>query len=157
MKYFLCVVVIALALGAISPRTSLALQPDELLLIVNPNVPAGVRTADDPPALTRAQVEEGIWQRTLIRYLARHPAISFMYWSLTPDSSDTGGLLNDDWQTANSTKEVLLTGIQGAALPLHLGHQRRQVERQLQRAAAGVTDEFHLAVGRDARAHKGAE
>jgi endoglucanase len=41
-----------------------------------------------------------------------------MYWSLTPDSSDTGGLLNDDWQTANSTKEVLLTGIQGAALPL---------------------------------------
>ena len=78
----------------------------------------GARTADDPPALTRAQVEEGIWQRTLIQYLAHHPAISFMYWSLTPDSSDTGGLLNDDWQTANSTKEVLLTGIQGAALPL---------------------------------------
>jgi endoglucanase len=63
-------------------------------------------------------VEEGIWQRTLIRYLAHHPAISFMYWSLTPDSSDTGGLLNDDWQTANSTKEALLAGIQGAALPL---------------------------------------
>jgi endoglucanase len=79
---------------------------------------AAARTADDPPALTRAQVEEGIWQRTLIRYLAHHPAISFMYWSLTPDSSDTGGLLNDDWQTANSTKEVLLRGIQGAALPL---------------------------------------
>jgi endoglucanase len=72
----------------------------------------------DPATLTRAQVEEGVWQRMLVGYLAQHPAISFMYWSFTPDSSDTGGLLSDDWQSASSIKVQLLAGILGAAIPL---------------------------------------
>jgi endoglucanase len=82
-----------------------------------PDEPAAVRAGARAPAtLTRAQ--EGIWQRALVHYLAQHPTISFTYWTLTPDSSDTGGLLTDDWQTANSTKQQLLAGIQAAALPV---------------------------------------
>jgi hypothetical protein len=33
-----------------------------------------------------------------------------------PDSPDLGGLLNADWQTANITKEVALSSLQGAAI-----------------------------------------
>jgi endoglucanase len=71
--------------------------------------------ARSPADVTRA---DALWQTTLLRYLARTPDISFMYWSLTPDSDGTGGLLNWDWQTANSAKERLLSQLQGAPLPL---------------------------------------
>jgi endoglucanase len=82
-----------------------------------PDEPEAVRAgARAPTALTRAQ--EGIWQRALVHYLAQHPTINFAYWTLTPDSSDTGGLLTDDWQTADRAKEHLLAGIQAAALPV---------------------------------------
>ena len=67
---------------------------------------------------TRTQQKEAVWQRGLIAFLARHPDVGFMYWSFTPDSSDTGGVLNDDWQTASITKETLLTNILGASLPV---------------------------------------
>ena len=85
----------------------------------------GGRTVAPDASTTRARqgkknptVLDGIWQRSLVDYLARHPEISFMYWSLTPDSQDTGGLLNDDWQTASITKQILLTPLQGAPIPL---------------------------------------
>jgi endoglucanase len=85
----------------------------------------GGRTVAPDVVATRARqgkkpttVRDGIWQRSLIQYLARHPAIGFMYWSLTPDSQDTGGLLNDDWWTASITKQRLLTTVQGAPIPL---------------------------------------
>jgi endoglucanase len=85
----------------------------------------GGRTVAPDASTTRARqgkknptVLNGIWQRSLVQYLARHPEISFMYWSLTPDSQDTGGLLNDDWQTASIAKQVLLTTVQGAPIPL---------------------------------------
>jgi endoglucanase len=82
-----------------------------------PYIPAAVRAGTAVTAsLTRAQ--EGIWQRTLVGYLAQHPAINFMYWTFTPDSADTGGLLTNDWQTANSAKQRLLAGILAAALPV---------------------------------------
>jgi hypothetical protein len=41
-----------------------------------------------------------------------------MYWSLMPDSPDVGSLLNDNWQTADMTKQVALAALQGAAIPL---------------------------------------
>jgi endoglucanase len=63
-------------------------------------------------------VQDGIWQRSLVQYLAQHRSMSFMYWSLTPDSQDTGGLLNDDWQTASPAKQELLRAVQGKAIPL---------------------------------------
>jgi endoglucanase len=66
---------------------------------------------------TLGQRREGTWQRMLVAYLVHHPEMSFTYWSFTPDSSDTGGLLNYDWQTADIAKESLLRPIQGAAIP----------------------------------------
>jgi endoglucanase len=58
---------------------------------------------------------EGIWQRTLVGYLrANH--IHFTYWCLNPNSGDTGGLLEDDWQTINPQKQALLQTYQGTRL-----------------------------------------
>ena len=54
---------------------------------------------------------EGIWQRTLVSYLREHD-ISYIYWTINPDSGDTGGLLLDDWQTIDPAKQALLSGYQ---------------------------------------------
>jgi endoglucanase len=35
-------------------------------------------------------------------------AISFTFWSWNPNSGDTGGILNDDWTTVNTTKQAYL-------------------------------------------------
>jgi endoglucanase len=59
-----------------------------------------------------------LWLRALLSYLGAHPAMGFLYWSLMPDSPDVGSLLNDDWQTANITKQVALAALQGPAIPL---------------------------------------
>jgi endoglucanase len=77
-----------------------------------------VSTSTTPQVKKDPTVQDGIWQRSLVQYLAQHPTMSFMYWSLTPDSQDTGGLLNYDWQTASITKQVLLSTIEGAPIPL---------------------------------------
>jgi endoglucanase len=34
--------------------------------------------------------------------------ISFTFWSLNPNSGDTGGILNDDWTTVNTRKQNIL-------------------------------------------------
>jgi endoglucanase len=49
----------------------------------------------------------GQWQRALIDYVRRND-INFTYWSWTPDSGDTGGLLQDDWQTIDPSKRSIL-------------------------------------------------
>lgn len=50
---------------------------------------------------------EGLWQRTLFQYL-RDNGISFTYWAFNPNSGDTGGILQDDWQSVNRAKQELL-------------------------------------------------
>jgi endoglucanase len=50
---------------------------------------------------------EGRWQRQFLNYLSRSD-ISWMYWSLNPDSGDTGGILTDDWTHADGPKLELL-------------------------------------------------
>ena len=55
--------------------------------------------------------KEGIWQRTLVSYL-RENNISYIYWTINPDSGDTGGLLLDDWQSIDPAKKALLQGYQ---------------------------------------------
>jgi Endoglucanase len=50
---------------------------------------------------------EGIWQRSLMRYLKDHK-ISYTYWCWNPDSGDTGGVLADDWATIHEDKLALL-------------------------------------------------
>jgi len=58
---------------------------------------------------------EGTWQRSLVAYLKQN-SISYTYWCLNPNSGDTGGLLEDDWQTINAGKEALLRTFQGKLL-----------------------------------------
>jgi endoglucanase len=50
---------------------------------------------------------EGRWQRQFLNYLSSS-YLSWTYWSLNPDSSGTGGLLNNDWSTVDQAKLALL-------------------------------------------------
>ena len=54
---------------------------------------------------------EGIWQRALVSYL-RENNVSYVYWTLNPNSGDTGGILLDDWQSVDPNKRELLSGYQ---------------------------------------------
>src|SRR5262249_15554781 len=62
---------------------------------------------------------EGIWQRTLMEY-AQENGIGWLNWSFNPDSSDTGGLLADDWLTVVEEKAQLYRG--HLAPPLDVGY-----------------------------------
>jgi len=55
--------------------------------------------------------KEGIWQRTLVTYLQVN-GFDYTYWSWNPNSSDTGGILNDDWTTLNHAKLTVLQAYQ---------------------------------------------
>jgi endoglucanase len=58
---------------------------------------------------------EGKWQTTLVSFIKRH-GISYTYWSWNPDSGDTGGILNYDWQTVNNAKLNVLRTYQAPLL-----------------------------------------
>lgn len=62
-----------------------------------------------------------VWQDYFVDYLlgVRVPGI---FWSLNPTSSDTGGLLQDDWTTPREDKLDLLKRLQPQ--PTKLGHKR---------------------------------
>jgi endoglucanase len=52
------------------------------------------------------------WFSSLVTYLGTGAhGINWTYWAWNPDSSDTGGILQDDWQTVNSAKQDLLKPI----------------------------------------------
>ncbi|MFD9129653.1 cellulase family glycosylhydrolase [Kitasatospora sp. NPDC059571] len=56
------------------------------------------------------------WLKALVQYLrptATYGADSFQwtFWSWNPNSGDTGGILNDDWTTVNTTKDAYLADI----------------------------------------------
>jgi endoglucanase len=50
---------------------------------------------------------EGRWQRQFLSYLSGSD-MSWMYWSLNPDSGDTGGILANDWTSVDEPKLELL-------------------------------------------------
>ena len=55
------------------------------------------------------QDTEGVWQRTLVAFMHTH-GMSYAYWAWNADSSDTGGILQNDWTTINQSKlDVLST------------------------------------------------
>ena len=62
---------------------------------------------------TDEKSKEGIWQNTFVRYI-NDRRLHAAYWSLNPNSQDTGGILNDDWTSVDAEKqkmlEVLLPG-----------------------------------------------
>lgn len=59
----------------------------------------GRQTGPDTP--------EGVWQRAFVEFLHDN-RLGFIYWSWNPNSSDTGGLLADDWLTIVEPKRRLL-------------------------------------------------
>lgn len=64
--------------------------------------------------------KEGIWQRALFSYL-RENNLSYTYWTLNPNSGDTGGILLDDWQSVDPAKEALLSGYQFPLIGIEQG------------------------------------
>ncbi|NJM70883.1 MAG: cellulase family glycosylhydrolase [Scytonema sp. RU_4_4] len=52
--------------------------------------------------------KEGIWQNEFVKYI-KQKNLSFAYWSLNPNSADTGGILLDDWQSVDIPKQQLLS------------------------------------------------
>jgi endoglucanase len=70
----------------------------------------GGRSVGDDP--------EGEWQRALMDYVQQH-GVGWLNWSFNPDSSDTGGLLSDDWLTVVQEKAQLYQG--HLAAPLDVG------------------------------------
>ncbi|MGI0490643.1 cellulase family glycosylhydrolase [Alkalinema pantanalense CENA528] len=54
--------------------------------------------------------KEGIWQQQLVQFLQKN-RLGFAYWSLNPNSGDTGGLLLDDWKTIDLNKQKLLSSL----------------------------------------------
>jgi aryl-phospho-beta-D-glucosidase BglC (GH1 family) len=53
-----------------------------------------------------------LWIQTLMAYMGR--TSSWTYWSLNPNSGDTGGILQDDWVSVQQWKLDLLTPYQAA-------------------------------------------
>ncbi|GAB3255774.1 cellulase family glycosylhydrolase [Kineosporia babensis] len=56
------------------------------------------------------------WLRSLVSYLRPTTAnggdsFNWSFWSWNPNSGDTGGILNDDWTTVNTTKDAYLASI----------------------------------------------
>lgn len=55
------------------------------------------------------------WLHALTTYIGER-GISFAFWSLNPNSGDTGGLLKDDWMTVQTAKLEELKPIQAPAI-----------------------------------------
>ncbi|MGN7759886.1 cellulase family glycosylhydrolase [Paenibacillus sp. 22594] len=53
---------------------------------------------------------EGKWQNALVSYIGQNN-LYWTYWSLNPNSGDTGGLLLDDWTSWNEPKQAMLDPI----------------------------------------------
>lgn len=85
--------------------------------------------------------KEGIWQRSLVSYM-RQNNFSYFYWTLNPDSGDTGGLLLDDWKTVDPKKEALLSGYQFSIIGIEQQSSKPAVE--LTPPAAPVTGTLRL-------------
>ncbi len=56
------------------------------------------------------------WLQALTRYLAERQ-MGFAFWSLNPNSGDTGGVLQDDWTTVHTGKQSLIAPALAPAIP----------------------------------------
>jgi endoglucanase len=61
---------------------------------------------------TRLETEKDKQWLSQFQEYVRQNKISWTYWSLNPNSGDTGGLLQDDWVTIHQTKQSILRQIQ---------------------------------------------
>jgi endoglucanase len=56
------------------------------------------------------------WLSSLASYISQN-RVSFAYWCWNPDSGDTGGILQDDWQTVNTNKQQVLQPLLAPLVP----------------------------------------
>jgi endoglucanase len=56
------------------------------------------------------------WFQALASYIAQRQ-LSFSFWCLNPDSGDTGGILQDDWNSVNQDKQSVLQPLLAPAIP----------------------------------------
>ncbi len=62
--------------------------------------------------------QDRIWQDALVDYLIQKGMVNFFYWTFNPNSSDTGGILQDDWVTFWPNKLNLINRLASAkAIP----------------------------------------
>jgi len=66
---------------------------------------------------TRYETEKDKQWLSQFQEYVRQNKLSWTYWSLNPDSGDTGGLLQDDWVTIHETKQSILRQIQYPFIP----------------------------------------
>lgn len=60
---------------------------------------------------TAGNSSEAVWQNALMDYLKKNQ-ISYTYWSLNPNSGDTGGVLKNDWKSIDKNKMKMLSKYQ---------------------------------------------
>ncbi|SEK55047.1 endoglucanase [Stigmatella aurantiaca] len=66
---------------------------------------------------TKLQLDsDRLWLQTLTGYLSNN-GMSFAFWSLNPNSDDTGGLLQDDWTTVQQAKQTLIAPALAPLIP----------------------------------------
>lgn len=63
------------------------------------------------------------WLETFQAYI-RQNRLHWTFWSLNPDSGDTGGLLQNDWITIQKTKQDILKKIQYPFIPNYFHLQK---------------------------------
>lgn len=56
------------------------------------------------------------WFHAIAEYLGAHQ-LSFSFWCWNPNSGDTGGILQDDWQTVNQDKQAVLAPLLAPLIP----------------------------------------
>ncbi len=56
---------------------------------------------------TLSASEDEVWLRDLLAYMDSND-IGFTFWTLNPNSGDTGGILTDDWKTVDQAKYSIL-------------------------------------------------
>lgn len=57
--------------------------------------------------------DDKVWQDAFVDYLIAKQVAGFYYWSLNPNSGDTGGILQSDWITPEQPKVDLLHRLMG--------------------------------------------
>jgi endoglucanase len=72
---------------------------------------------------------EGIWQNEFVKYLEKKN-LGFAYWSWNPNSTDTGGILLEDWQNVDVPKQQMLSQLLPVKFSPPLAVQNREQNRQ---------------------------
>ncbi|WP_017315299.1 cellulase family glycosylhydrolase [Mastigocladopsis repens] len=85
--------------------------------------------------------KEGIWQNEFVKYI-KQKKVSFAYWSLNPNSADTGGILLDDWLSIDTGKQQLLSQLLSVNFTQVVPVQRSRGVGEVRKVGGGNTPSF---------------